>query len=108
MPINQCKTVAIETGIQNVGVAFLILFTNLPSPEADYAAMPIIAVATLTNAPLFLVYFSTKIFKIIKVKMAKRSIGAQMPSEDEKKEVEQKSEETKPMFEVQKETISPI
>lgn len=39
LPFNQVKTIAIETGIQNVGVAFLIIYTNLPSPEADFAGM---------------------------------------------------------------------
>lgn len=29
-PLNQVKTIAIETGIQNVGVAFLIVLTNFP------------------------------------------------------------------------------
>ena len=51
-----------------MGVAFLIIFTNLPSPEADFAAMPIIAVATLTNAPLFLVYFAVKIYSRIRAR----------------------------------------
>lgn len=37
LPFTQIKTVAIETGIQNIGVAFLIIFTNLPSPDADFA-----------------------------------------------------------------------
>jgi predicted Na+-dependent transporter len=29
-PLNQVKTISIETGIQNVGVAFLIVLTNFP------------------------------------------------------------------------------
>ena len=29
-PLSQCKTIAIETGIQNVGVAFLIIIINFP------------------------------------------------------------------------------
>jgi hypothetical protein len=49
-----------------VGVAFLIIFTNLPSPEADFASMPLIAVAMLTNTPLFLAYFALKIYQRVR------------------------------------------
>jgi hypothetical protein len=73
--------VAIETGIQNAGAAFLIIFTNLPSPEADFAAMPIIAVATLTNAPLFLVYFAVKIYTRCKARRERsRNNGSDLKS----------------------------
>jgi hypothetical protein len=47
----------------------------LPSPEADYAVLPIIAIATLTNSPLFLTYFTMKIYQRIKARReAKNSI----------------------------------
>ncbi len=75
---------AIETGIQNVGVAFLIIFTNLPSPEADYAAMPIIAVATLTTVPLFLTYFAKKFYKTLVLKRAQRNAGEVSVIEEKK------------------------
>lgn len=60
LPKKQIKTVALETGIQNVGVAFLIIYTNLPSPKADYAAFPIIAIAFMTPAPLYTIYFISR------------------------------------------------
>jgi predicted Na+-dependent transporter len=63
LPARQCKTVAIETGIQNVGVAFLIIFTNLRSPEADFAALPLVTVSLMTNVPLFLAFFGLKLYE---------------------------------------------
>ena len=63
LSFKQGKTVAIETGVQNYGVAFFIMYTNLPSPEADLSLMPLIVVSMLTNIPLFLVYFSLKIYR---------------------------------------------
>ncbi len=63
LPLTQCKTVAIETGIQNVGVAFLIVFTNLRSPEADFAALPLVTVSLMTAVPLFLVFFALKLYE---------------------------------------------
>merc|ERR1719245_478441 len=43
LPNKQVYTISIETGLQNVGVAFLIIMLNFPSPEADYALLPLIA-----------------------------------------------------------------
>ena len=51
--MNQAKTISIETGIQNVGVAFMVILTNFPSPEADYGVLPLMAVAFLTPMPLY-------------------------------------------------------
>jgi predicted Na+-dependent transporter len=71
LPWNQCKTVGIETGLQNVGVAFLIIFTNLRSPEADYAALPLITCSLMTNIPLFIVFGCTRLYdKCFKKKQA--------------------------------------
>lgn len=56
LPWKQVKTVGIETGIQNVGIAFLIILTNFPSPEAEYAFLPLVAVALFTGTPLYIVY----------------------------------------------------
>ncbi|CAF0933343.1 unnamed protein product [Brachionus calyciflorus] len=75
LPFNQVKTVAIETGIQNVGVAFLIIFTNLPTPDADYAALPIVGVATLTNIPLYFALLISKIYSYIFGKSKENSSG---------------------------------
>jgi predicted Na+-dependent transporter len=34
LPFKQAITVALETGIQNIGIAFLIIYYNFPSPES--------------------------------------------------------------------------
>ena len=64
LPKNQILTIAIETGIQNVGIAFLIIFSNFPSPESDYAILPLISVTSFTTIPLWLFL----IFKILRKK----------------------------------------
>ena len=52
-PLSQAKTISIEAGIQNVGVAFMVILTNFPSPEADYGVLSLMAVAFLTPLPLY-------------------------------------------------------
>jgi hypothetical protein len=46
----------------------LILRTNLKSPEADYAVLPLFGVAFLTNIPLYAVFISLKVFRLIREK----------------------------------------
>lgn len=36
LPLRQALTIALETGIQNVGIAFLIIYYNFPSPESEF------------------------------------------------------------------------
>ena len=55
-----------EIGIQNVGIAFLIVMTNFPSPDRETAYLPLISVAFLTIIPLYLVYATLKAFEGIK------------------------------------------
>ncbi len=50
-------TISLETGFQNVYVPFLIIMLNFPSPEADYALLPLIAVTALTGVPLWISLF---------------------------------------------------
>lgn len=38
------------------------MFTNFPSPEADYAALPLIGVSLFTNLPLYLIYLITRVY----------------------------------------------
>ena len=45
----------LETGMQNFGVAFLIIMFNLKSPEKDYATLPLLAIALLTPLPFYIV-----------------------------------------------------
>lgn len=52
---SRVKTVAIETGIQNVGVAFLMLMFALQPPDGDIAAAGPAASAVMTPLPLFVI-----------------------------------------------------
>ncbi|XP_071056393.1 sodium/bile acid cotransporter 5 [Onthophagus taurus] len=54
-------TIAIETGIQNTGIAIFLLRFTLPQPEADITTIAPVAVATMTPIPLFLIYIIQKI-----------------------------------------------
>jgi hypothetical protein len=51
---------------------FLKVITNFPSPDADFAVLPLIAVAFLTNIPLYIVLLIRKVYKLIKNWMNKR------------------------------------
>ena len=68
LPMKQVVTIALETGIQNVGVAFLIITYNFPSPEADYAILPLISVSFLTTIPLWFVLLGLTIRNRLKAK----------------------------------------
>ena len=48
------KTIAIETGIQNTGIAYLLITFSLPQPEADLSLVSPIVVATFTPIPLMI------------------------------------------------------
>jgi predicted Na+-dependent transporter len=50
------KTVGIEAGIQNVGIAFMIIFYSFPQPYATQAVVVPLVVAFLTTKPFWLVY----------------------------------------------------
>lgn len=60
--LKQIYTISIETGLQNVGIAFMIIMINFPSPESDYALLPLIAVSTITTLPLWVLFLVKKIF----------------------------------------------
>ena len=51
---HQVLTVSLETGFQNIGVALLIIIHNFPSPEIDYAMVPLFSIAILTPLPMYL------------------------------------------------------
>lgn len=73
LPWKQVKTVGIETGIQNVGIAFLIILTNFPSPEAEYAFLPLVAVALFTGFPLYIVYIIRQLVRCLKNRFNKEA-----------------------------------
>jgi len=49
-------TIAIETGIQNTGIAIFLLTTTLESPEADITTVVPVSVAVMTPLPLLGIY----------------------------------------------------
>ncbi|KAM3171446.1 hypothetical protein ACTXT7_016613, partial [Hymenolepis weldensis] len=49
-------TIAIETGIQNIGIAILVLLYSMPQPEGDIGAIMPLVVSFSTPFPLLLVY----------------------------------------------------
>jgi len=50
-------TIAIETGIQNIGIAVMVLFYSLPSPENSQTTVIPIIVAFLSPLPFYLILF---------------------------------------------------
>jgi hypothetical protein len=61
--------------MQNVGIAFIVIFLNFPSPECDYALLPLIAVVMLTTLPLWLLLIIKTVYKRVKaiIKYRKKS-----------------------------------
>ena len=54
-PWRRIKTVAIETGIQNAKVAYLMLTFSLPAPDSDLAAVGSAWSAMMTPLPLLII-----------------------------------------------------
>lgn len=54
-------TIAIETGIQNTGIAIFFLTTTLPQPQADLTTVVPVAVAVMTPLPLLGIYLYQRI-----------------------------------------------
>ena len=52
---SQMITICLETGFQNLGIAFLIVTYNFPSPESDMALLPLICLGFLTPLPLYFI-----------------------------------------------------
>lgn len=50
----KCITIALETGIQNIGIAIIILLYSMPQPLGDLAGVLPIVVAIFTPIPLYL------------------------------------------------------
>ncbi|XP_061393479.1 hepatic sodium/bile acid cotransporter-like [Musca vetustissima] len=55
-------TIAIETGIQNTGIAIFMLNFTLPQPQADMTSAVPVANSMMTPLPLILIYLIRKIF----------------------------------------------
>ena len=56
------RTIAIETCIQNSGVAILLMKYSLPQPDADIAMVPPVVVATFTPIPLIIIVAAYEIY----------------------------------------------
>lgn len=56
-------TIAIETGMQNVGIAMLLLIYAFPPPEGEIAAVAPIASAIMTPLPVFVLTIIYLIYK---------------------------------------------
>nr|SVE88783.1 EOG090X0A3R [Daphnia sinensis]SVE89407.1 EOG090X0A3R [Daphnia sinensis]SVE90027.1 EOG090X0A3R [Daphnia sinensis] len=71
-------TIAVETGIQNTGIAIFILRVTLEQPEADINTVVPVAVAIMTPVPLFILWVLQKCvlsrFGICVVKNAEEKI----------------------------------
>lgn len=57
------KTIVIETGIQNQGIAILLMFTAFPPPDGEIAAVAPIASGVMTPLPLFVMTIIYLIYK---------------------------------------------
>lgn len=51
-PLDRIKTIAIETGVQNLGIAILLMKLSLPQPDADLSLLSPIMVGTFGPLPL--------------------------------------------------------
>lgn len=60
-PYSDIVTVAIETGIQNVGIAFVLLSYSLAKPVSDMAVVVPVAASMITPIPLFIVFCVKKL-----------------------------------------------
>ncbi|KAK7104424.1 ileal sodium/bile acid cotransporter-like [Littorina saxatilis] len=67
-PWPRVKTIALETGIQNVGVAFLILIFSLPPPDGELAAVGPAASGFMTGMPPFFVTLAYLAYNKVKGK----------------------------------------
>ena len=62
-PNKQIYTISIETGLQNVGIAYMIVMLNFPSPESDYALLPLVAISSITTVPLWCILLVKTLYR---------------------------------------------
>uniref|UniRef100_A0A1I7XE06 Na_H_Exchanger domain-containing protein n=1 Tax=Heterorhabditis bacteriophora TaxID=37862 RepID=A0A1I7XE06_HETBA len=61
--MKDCVTIAIETGIQNIGIAMLLMMWCLPEPESDISVTIIFIVAIMTDKPLVVIWLISRVYK---------------------------------------------
>ena len=74
-PTPRIKTVAIETGIQNTTVAYLMLTFSLPAPDADLAAVGSASSALMTPLPLLVLCIVYRVWLCRKRSKSRRADG---------------------------------
>ncbi|XP_076449312.1 uncharacterized protein LOC143285782 [Babylonia areolata] len=75
-PCYRAKTIAIETGIQNTSIGYLLLVFSLPKPDGDMAAVGPMASALMTPLPLLLLVVVYLLYKrFCKKKKGKKGEG---------------------------------
>ncbi|CAH0555231.1 unnamed protein product [Brassicogethes aeneus] len=70
-PAPDCLAIAIETGIQNTGIAIFLLRFSLPQPEGDLTTIAPVAVAVMTPFPLLFMY----IYKKLSARYSKKKLS---------------------------------
>lgn len=55
-------TIAIETGIQNLGIAILLVMWCLPEPESDIAITILFVTSIMTDKPLMIIWLISRIY----------------------------------------------
>ncbi|XP_039962293.1 sodium/bile acid cotransporter-like [Bactrocera tryoni] len=79
-PPKDAITIAIETGIQNIGIAIFMLNFTLPQPQADMTSAVPMANSMLTPLPLLLIYF----LKLCFCRKREKSVDAEANAKEAK------------------------
>ncbi|VDD80467.1 unnamed protein product [Mesocestoides corti] len=83
-------TIAIETGIQNIGIAMLVLLYSMPQPEGDIGAVMPLVVSLFTPIPLIIAYIG------LLIKEGKCTRCCKKPNSREDKASEEQGEPLRP------------
>jgi sodium/bile acid cotransporter 3/5 len=81
-----CRTIAIETGIQNAGIAIVLLSSSLNKPESDLALVMPVCVLIFTPIPLVFCYIFKTVYNCVapkKEESAKEKEAGGQPGDKE-------------------------
>lgn len=73
-PVKDRTAISIETGIQNTGIAIVLLGLSLPPPFNDISTVVPVAASIMTPIPLTIIYISMKLVQWYKKRRASQSI----------------------------------
>uniref|UniRef100_A0A0A1WHH6 Solute carrier family 10 member 6 n=1 Tax=Zeugodacus cucurbitae TaxID=28588 RepID=A0A0A1WHH6_ZEUCU len=79
-PPKDAITIAIETGIQNIGIAIFMLNFTLPQPQADMTSAVPMANSMVTPLPLLLIYF----LKLCFCRKSEKTVDAEAAAKEAK------------------------